>query len=66
MINLADQYIKTGQTEKALQILSTTSKLVSSLHCSVLNEVTLINLTPPHRNQFADCKESRTSRRNHL
>lgn len=35
MINLADQYIKTGQTEKALKILSTTSKLVSSLHCSV-------------------------------
>ncbi|MBD0347062.1 MAG: hypothetical protein ICV63_20005 [Coleofasciculus sp. Co-bin14] len=31
MLNIADQYIKTGQTDKALETLSITSSLVSSL-----------------------------------
>jgi tetratricopeptide (TPR) repeat protein len=38
MLNIAQQYIKIGQNNKALETLSETSKLVSSLRCKICDE----------------------------
>ncbi len=38
MLNIAQQYIKIGQNNEALETLSETSKLVSSLRCKICDE----------------------------